>query len=213
MMLDDIVITKPVVIVGGGPSLVDFDFSLLDNDKFFVVALNYAYKRVRPDWLHFADMVMFDKHWREIVLLECPKSTCAHVDENDMVSAKSYWDAVGVRYFPNFTRNADLDMGDNNHVCGSNSGHQALNIVAKYGAKEVYLLGFDMQSVAGKAEWHDVYHADNIQTPKSLDDQAAIWREKFATTIPFLEQHNIKVYNSTPNSALKCFEFRDFRLA
>lgn len=206
------IIHKPVLLIGGGPSLIDFDFNLVTDD-FFVMGTNYVYKRCHVDWLHFADMYTFDINWRDIVLLDCPVSTCAHVDEHDMISAEEYWSRVGVKYYANYTRNADLDLGDNTFVCGSHSGHQAINIAIKNGAKEIYLLGFDMKSSSGRAEWHDEHHPQRTCTVASMEDQASLWREKMVTIIPFLEEAGVTIYNSTPGSALTCFPFKSFSSA
>lgn len=202
---------RPAVIIGGGPSLLDFDFSRITK-KFVVYGTNYTYKKCHADVLHFADMAMFDRNWRELVLLEdTVLTTCAHVDHTDMISAGRYWRKVGVVYYPNHTRNAGLDLDlDTTGVCGSNSGHQLLNIAVRDGVKEIYLLGFDMQSVNNVSEWHTSLHPEKECTVEALEDMATLWRRKFETVVPILDELGVKVYNSCMDSALKCFEFKEF---
>lgn len=203
------IINKPVLLIGGGPSLIDFDYNLITDD-FFRMGTNYTFKKVELDWLHFADMHFFEDNWRDIVMMKHPISTCAHVDASDMLSAKGYWEKVGVKYYANHTRDADLDLGRNDFVCGSHSGHQAINVAIKNGAKEIYLLGFDMKSLPHRAEWHDEYHQHRICTVESMEEQSALWRKKMPTMLPFLKESGVKVYNSTPGSALECFPFESF---
>jgi len=81
------------------------------------------------------------------------------------------------------------------------SGFQAINLALLFGATRLVLVGFDMRLVGGKR-----YFFGN--DPRRLLTKYNEVAEKFAMAARHLPPH-IKIINSTPDSALKCFPRMD----
>jgi len=198
-------ITKPVIIIGGGPSLKEIDVSKIDTDKYFIMGLNFAYKLMHCDHIHFSDLPFYIMAARDLVKLEnTTLSSTGHLDWEDMHIAYGYWDKAGVKYYMNLTRDEGIDMdpAHEDYICGNNSGHQAINVAARLGAKEIYLLGYDMSTGKNnESEWHNEAPCEK----SAMDVQIERWLRKFRTTVEPLEKAGIKVYNCNPESALDCF--------
>lgn len=85
---------------------------------------------------------------------------------------------------------------------GKNSGFQAINLAARFGAKDIVLVGFDFCLERG-VHWHGS-HRPPLTNPKFgtvdewraiLDDQAQTFRDL-----------GIKVWNASPHSRLTQYE-------
>jgi hypothetical protein len=85
---------------------------------------------------------------------------------------------------------------------GGNSGFQALNLAAQFGANRVILAGFDMHAAAG-VHWHGP-HGKNLNNPSDLN--FVRWREAFAGIVPTLMSAGIEVINASHDSALAMFQ-------
>ena len=58
---------RTVYIVGGGPSLKDFDWSLLNDKR--VIAINRAYEKLpRAQVVFWMDDLFFKEHWQGLCL-------------------------------------------------------------------------------------------------------------------------------------------------
>ncbi len=68
---------------------------------------------------------------------------------------------------------------------GGNSGYMALNVALHKGAKEIHLVGFDMDDGSEKY---------------------AQWIPRFRTTRQQLDAAGVKVINENPRSAVDAFE-------
>ncbi len=88
---------------------------------------------------------------------------------------------------------------------GGNSGFQALNLAAQFGASRVLLIGFDMH-VGNGVHWYgpNKWHAANNPANSNL----MRWRDAFTTQAPKLERMGIEVVNASPDSALRCFKIQ-----
>lgn len=85
---------------------------------------------------------------------------------------------------------------------GGNSGFQALNLAAQFGATKILLIGFDMHIAAG-VHWYgcNAWHgANNPNMPLLMR-----WRNAFTAQAKVLEAMGIDVVNASADSALKCF--------
>lgn len=86
---------------------------------------------------------------------------------------------------------------------GSNSGHQAIGLARKFGARRIILCGFDMQRTGGLAHWHG-------QHPHPLSDgDPRGWIKHFITLAPQLVAEGIACVNCTTTTALECFPRAD----
>jgi len=149
-----------VYIIGGGPSLKDFNWDLIKDKR--VIGCNDAYRLGNwVDVCFFGDWGWWEKH------------------KGDLVYEKVAWEK-GTHSFPGLATYAGLKVSCATHpikdrsirrlrrdllhgicmkpdsVCWNNStGGSAINLAAKFGAKKIVLLGFDMKlSKDGKSNWH-----------------------------------------------------------
>lgn len=93
---------------------------------------------------------------------------------------------------------------------GGNSGFQAVNIAAQFGAPRILLIGFDMHTGAG-LHWYgrNTWHAANNPN----DGNLMRWRDAFSTQEPLLKAMGIEVINASPDSALRCFKSKSIDAA
>lgn len=85
---------------------------------------------------------------------------------------------------------------------GRNSGFQAINLAIHLGAKEIRLVGFDMQKTGGKAHFFGSH-------PKELcnDSDYPLFVSAFDEAARNLK--GVRIINCNRQSALRCFEFGD----
>lgn len=102
----------------------------------------------------------------------------------------------------------DLLLFDKPGVVGSggNSGFQALNIAAQFGATRILLIGFDMHASDG-VHWYgrNVWRDANNPAHRHY----AHWRDAFTRQAGVLARMGVEVVNGSSDSALLCFEKRD----
>jgi hypothetical protein len=84
---------------------------------------------------------------------------------------------------------------------GGNSGYQAINLTYKFGAKLIYLLGFDMKAKGSAVHWHSPHPGPNPTAANFLR-----WKKQFNDLAADLAEAGVKVINATPNSDLACFQ-------
>lgn len=83
---------------------------------------------------------------------------------------------------------------------GGNSGFQAINLAYHFGAREIVLVGFDMQNTGGRAHFFGD-HPDGL--PQAADPGQ--WISNYDDLAPDLAREGIVVYNATAETALRCF--------
>ena len=182
-------------IIGGAPSLKDFDFSKLKGE--LVIGINRAYEKIDCTIMFSMDSRYFQ--W-------ITRGELKGKAREKFINFKGYkiWLNASRYQFPKdvyqlgwvgghgFSWSLKDGLGG-----GSNSGFGALNLAVCLGANPIYLLGYDMK---GK-HWHDDYP---IKQPVEVYDK---FIERFSKVAPEIKQHGIRVINLNPDSALKCFEF------
>lgn len=158
---------EEVFIVGGGPSLRGFDFSLLKNRK--VIATNAAIFDIpNADYFITIDATFKNKIGARIKVLEDSRATKLFVANfaNPYIIEKD-----GKIIDQRFSFTYDLDMFDTiikSHrfdgfgKCfkdfrnGANSGYCALQLAIILGYKKINLLGIDL-STNNRTHYHNVY--------------------------------------------------------
>jgi hypothetical protein len=178
---------ETVYIVGGGPSLSDFDWKRLEGKK--VIAINRAFEVLpNADVLYWTDSRFWKWYGNEIKKFKGLKVTCRPY--SPISYAVILLKAVNNKPYES----------DPSHIShGNNSGYGAINLAVKLGAKKIYLLGYDMESDVNKTHWHtgyDAKHNHGIYT-KMI--------QSFSVLAPVLSQMGVVVYNANPKSNLKAF--------
>lgn len=145
-----------VLVVGGGPSLRDFDWDRTKNWPEWspLVAINRAAEFVRREPLHFS---IDAAYWRKAPFRYSGAKT-VWVDTGDKrpdVHEVIKCAAAGPNKGSELVWGRSLEEGIG---CGGHSGFAALNLADALGAMTVYLLGFDMRGEAGTtANFHSGY--------------------------------------------------------
>lgn len=193
-------------IIGGGPSLRDFDFSKLKGE--LVIGVNRAYERIdctvmfSLDSRYYAWIVRGQLKGEAKKKLEDFKGYKVWLDSSAYVPYPE-----GVYLFKSIGGGLDFSWSLKNGLGGGcNSGYGAVNLAVCLGANPIYLLGFDMKGDGKKqAWWHDGYPA------KQPDSVYRKYIERFTRIAPTLKAKGIKVINLNSDSAMRCFEFEKFK--
>lgn len=116
-----------VSIIGGGSSLIGFDFSRLQGK---IIAINQAIKYAKADMFIAIDTIIWSQYEKELDELE---------------KRGGYLLNDSRRYTPrqNFTKIVLEPIKDLRIIKANNSGLLALAVALHLGAKKVYLFGFD----------------------------------------------------------------------
>lgn len=184
-------------IVAGGPSLTNFNWSLLGPDK-FVIAINRAYE-VLPNAqiVYFTDKDYWKVHREKMLEHRGQLIRGALNPKNEEKHERvQFYRLTG-------PHGLETEPGCLRH--GHNSTYAALNLaVVHLGFKKVYLLGVDMKwGEAGDkktSHWHDGH--------RRIDPESTYAKMKAAydTLPPLLSKAGVQVYNVSPDSALNTFK-------
>lgn len=183
---DDEWLGEPCYLVGGGPSLKNFDWKRLAGKK--VVAINCAYQ-VLPE----APVVFSrDKRWMD---------TFSRQDD--------YRQHRGLKVYqrlePGSYGMVHMHVGESREwgfhfheglVWARNTGLAALHLADILGATPIYLLGFDMKGENGQSKnWHNQYRS----TWTHGDERYKVYIEEFVRWRPYWRG---RVYNCCVNGGL-----------
>jgi hypothetical protein len=86
---------------------------------------------------------------------------------------------------------------------GGNSGFQAVNIAAQFGASRILLIGFDMHSGSG-LHWYGRNAWRGANNPAATNLMR--WRDAFTSQAQVIRRYGIEVVNASPDSAVRCFQ-------
>jgi hypothetical protein len=194
-MIDATKFANTCYIVAGGPSLREFDWTLLDGK--FVIAINRSYE-VLPNAqiVYFTDEDFWLRH--KTALLKHSGKLCRGVlpthkgEKHPLVHHYTLTGQSGLETKPQCLRH------------GSNSTYAALNLASVHlQFKTIYLLGVDMkwQHEGNKkiSHWHDGH--------KRIDPESVFVKmmRSFGSIVKPLQSLGITVYNVNRNSALNVF--------
>jgi hypothetical protein len=180
-----------VCVVASGPSLTQEDCNKLKDSGWKVIAVNNSWELV--PW---CDVVFAcDTPWWNMHIDKVRAGTDAEL----WTSGKRARELHRINYV-NCEDNPGLGVHGYVHK-GGNSGYQAINLAYLWGAKQIFMLGFDCKpSNEGKAHWFGQH-----PTGLSQKQNFSKWREKFPALAKDLKKKNIEVYNLTRDTALTCF--------
>ena len=181
---------QDVFVIGGGPSLRDFDWDRLRGS--LTIGCNDAFA-LGPSVCSvctFGDLKWFNCHRRELEMFPNPVITV----QPTLYENSPDWLLVAKRQRQGLHRDGSLGWG-------GNTGCIALNLALALGALRVFLLGFDMSMVDGQTNWHD----HNLGTPNDGSYvRFAIGFERMAQDLPAVFPGR-EVINLTPGSKLNHF--------
>jgi hypothetical protein len=192
-------------IIGGGPSLKGFDFSRLKGE--LVIAVNRAWEHSSCAITFFLDEQFWG--WTE-------NGSLGKYAQENFLKHPSYKVTVNRNHFPypeginvvDYRRKAESsDTLREGIYCGCNSGFAALNLAVAMGAKEIYLLGFDMDAETDPQGKLTHYHNGYPEMGPNAD--LSMFRSEFHEIAPNLKAKDIWVINLNSQSYLKAFEFGD----
>jgi len=201
---------KPCIIVGGGPSLIDFDWELLRGWR--VIGVNRVYEKFDPTIIFSMDTRflrwILDGRYGEEVTKKFMASKAYKVwlcTYNCKLPPEIYVVKVWGNYSRGFRVFPDTMRHGIGH--GNNSGYGALNLAACLGASPIYLLGFDMSYEKGdstdmlKVRTH--WHEGHPQPHKP--DTVTRFIDFFRVPAMRTKELGINVINLNPESKLNCF--------
>ena len=171
------------ILIGGGPSVNDFDFSKLSND-FVNIAVNRCFVDIRVDYQIFTDP--FFKEY----------STINPINDSRILIGPKHIDFYRTDYYYEFE----------NHIYeGYHSGYHALQIAQLLGFTEIYLIGYDY--------YEDTllhYYEGNGLTEITENEKQSI-RTSFKKWIDDFDKikWNAKIYNCNQKSKLKKFNYQE----
>jgi hypothetical protein len=176
-----------VWIVGNGPSRQTFDFEKLRhrNETETVIVLNKAIYEF--PWAHVFFSLDYNFIFSNLNALRNFKGECHLVlkDSADAALLRGVHKIDSDLYLRSY---ANGFSDDPKTLCtGCNSGYCAVNLAYQKHAREIHLLGYDM----------------NPNDPK--ETQYRFWAREFEYTLKQLAEKEIKVYNHNPNSFITAY--------
>lgn len=196
-------------IVGGGPSLIDFDWSLLGPDK-FVIAVNRSYE-VLPD----AQIVYFtDDDWYEAHRGGLAKHKGCLIKGS--LDLKKFKEPDVIQYHLVGEKGLSEKAQTLRH--GRNSTYAAINLASIHlGFNKIYLLGIDMKwQKPADVKKHDKHNSTtHWHNGHKRIDPEAIYKQMMAnyqTIVEPLQKHNIEVINvnTLEGTDLRTFPIKTF---
>ena len=186
-----------IYIVGGGSSLTNFDFSLLDNKK--VIAINESAKLIKnPVAILWTDTIWGSTNSDFLYNSGCPRfriinSNIAntYIEKNVLTEGGSYVLAC--------KSEIGLDR-DELFVSGNNTGAYALNFCHKLNPKRIFLLGYDLRTniKTRKSNFHDKY------TLSATDEiYKKLFLKSTQSIVDDMIGDGIEIYNINIDSRLK----------
>jgi len=177
-------------VVGTGPSLEGFDFSLLDGEE--TIAINHAVRFFEPTYVYWSDPKLPDELTEAILNSDAFRYS---VDRKTTI--------------PNtvvLARNGGPSNSfDDGLFYNQNSGTAAFNLAVLLGYDPIYLLGMDM----GSDNVRTHFYPNDYWVPNCIYEYQAkfydyFYHERYGMNMP-------EVYNCSPISKIKAFPFKDIR--
>jgi len=211
---------KRCIILGGGPSLIGFDFNKLSGELTIGINKSFASFPVLVNYSmdpQFYDMVSFPNNdpvnqftyikWKsfsgiKVFLNRHSDSKFSGVYTVNSVGTKSISVDPAIGIFP-----------------GRNSGFGAIMLAIAFGCKKIGLLGYDMavDMVRERTHYHEGYRHLKRKLIKEvlLSNQRKLnkFKEEFEEFAPLISNFGVEVVNLNPNSGLNCFQkvpFKEF---
>jgi hypothetical protein len=185
---------RPVIIVGGGPSLRDFNFHRLLSFNAWLVGVNESiFSLPRCDAGVTVDKVFVEKRFDRL------KAKIATGTEM-IISTPAPIRHIAATVLHRQLTNKLSDEPNTLITCGT-SGYGAINAAYLKRARRILLLGYDYS--ADGLHHHEEY--EWYKPPKRADCWS-FWADLYKSMMPQLEAAGIEVYNGSPKSVIKVFK-------
>lgn len=186
-------------VIGSGPSLQKKDVDLLQGMNVIVINDNYLLAPWAPV-LYACDAHWWEWHHQKPELLNFKGERWTQEEGwDDPPGRKERLTKLLDLKFIKSINAPGLSTDPKIIYQGSNSGIQAINLAYHFGAKDIFLLGFDMQNGQGKSHWFGE-HPNNVHP-------------NYERVIPLFQsvadkacEINLNIVNISRVSALKCFK-------
>lgn len=203
-------------LLGGGPTLRDFDFSLLEGH--ITIGVNKIFKLYDPTILYCMDRKFFayihsnekiegDENLLDLWLNSKAKKYFIASNSKDK-NTSTFFKNEPIEIVPRLqTKCISMDL-KKGIFPSNNSGFGALMLAIALGYKTVYLLGYDMRI----DEQHT--HCHNGYPNQKMDNQQRhleSFKRSFYSFARDIEKAGIEVINLSPNSALDCFKKKNIK--
>lgn len=200
------------IIIGGGPSLTNFDRSIISNE--LAIGTNKEFMFSSPTINYSMDYTFFE-------LL----NNNQRMDTEEIIMRRKWKEYQGIKVFLSqnkgkFSENIytvnkiEKELISTNLkdgiFGGNNSGIGALMLAIALGSKRIGLLGFDLKVEGERTHCHGGYKRGDGKPTHDLDSMKRVlnnFRLRFEVIAPMIDQSGVKVINLNSNSALKCFNF------
>ncbi len=185
---------ESVYVIGGGPSLRNFNPRMLDGRK--VIVTNEAFS-LFPD---AEAMVFVDIGWWQRRVIEIRETFKGVIIGRGpyRVMYKHSGPMVNVSY-----RTGAVWSDDPRWLGGKNSGLAALNAAHLMGADRAFLLGFDLREIGGRGNYHHLHDPGSQRNVRNRYQD--LFLPEFLGAAEKIIQLGWEVINLTPGSMLKCF--------
>lgn len=181
---------ETVYLIGGGPSLKNFDWSKLNNKK--TIAINKAvlfYPQATA--LYWTDARFYSWYSKDIDNFKGLKYT---ISARRNLPKNVHLLKRGVKY--------GIETTKNSLAHGNNSGYAAINLALHLGAKRIVLLGYDMGNSGNTSHFHDGYPVN--QTSEQVYTKHFL--PGFTILKDQIQGKGIQIFNACLTSKLNVFK-------
>ena len=180
---------ETIYIIGGGPSLKNFDFRQLEGSK--TIAINKAL------FYHNSSQVVY---WTDTRFYSWYKN------DIDNYKGLKYTIKPGSQYTNDIKllkkgKPYGLEKDPDYLAHGFNSGYAAINLAYHLGAAKIILLGFDMCNNGNETHFHDGYPTRGTSDKMYIDKFIPGFKELKSEIL----NENVQIYNASAHSMITVF--------
>ena len=195
---------KEAYVVGGGPSLRNFDWNCLNNK--FTIGINRAYE-VLPN----AQIIYFtDDDWYE---LHKKRGFLNHKGRKikGSLNVKKYYNDKHIEQM-HLTGEKGLELTPGKLRHGRNSTYAVINMLIQWGFKKIYLLGIDMKHQGKQKNNNRKEHTHWHDGHKRIDSEGAYrgFSRNYDDAAPLIKQLGVEVINVNNDTNLKAFPIKKY---
>lgn len=205
---------RRVFIIGGGPSVGDIPLDALHGQSVLACNASAFLLPFAPGWMVFGDKPFLKTFRTKLRELASIGTTIINATGRP-VQKEDHWMLHVQRM--NGSKNVGILMPDlkddspNWIYWNRSTGGTAINIACAMGAREIVLVGFDMQRNGKVHNWHDEYREHYEKGRVLVHPEPGIYRHflhPFPRIAEDLGKLGISCWNTCRNSALEVFPYR-----